>query len=192
MGQKIFINMFRNKKSGVLTKGLWLLMNRIIKNSTNTHRHTDAINLVRIYNVQFLSAKLWLKCESLTNNSKNVSIIINIRAKCFTLFFMLWADVWGVWLGKNINKQYTSLLRGPRCSYKMTNCHQWGWHVPTLRNPTPSGSSLKAKNTSRIWISIWYHPHRLHLHASTSHWKRKRKPHPSLMTALISRRGVVL
>lgn len=63
------------------------------KNSTITHRHTDAINLVRICNVQFLSAKLWLKCESLTNNSKNVSIIINIRAKCFTLFFMLWADV---------------------------------------------------------------------------------------------------
>ena len=34
----------------------------------------------------------------------------------------------------------------------------WRQHVPVLRNPTPSGFCLSAKNTSRIWTSIWYVP----------------------------------
>ena len=64
----------------------------------------------------------------------------------------------------------------------MTNCHQWRRHVPMLRNPTPSGSSLTAKNTSGIWTSIWYHPRCLH----------KTQTQNILTADFISRSGVVM
>lgn len=87
-----------------------------------------------------------------------------------------------VFVSEKVNKLqlkwvYAALHRGPECWYKMTNCHQWGRHVPTLRNPTPSGFSLTAKNTSRIWTSIWYHPRCRRLQASASQNTNTKHPH---------------
>lgn len=81
-----------------------------------------------------------------------------------------------------------ALHHSPECWYKMTNCHQWGRHVPMLRNPTPSGFFLTAKNTSRIWTSIWYHPRCLHSHASASQTQTLN----ILSTDFISHSGVLL
>lgn len=88
---------------------------------------------------------------------------------------------------KKVNKLqlkwvFAAMHHGPKCWYKMTNCHQWGRHVPTLRNPTPSGFSLTAKNTSRIWTSIWYHPRCLHSHDSASQKNKHKTSSPLIQS----------
>lgn len=139
----------------------------------------------------------WTTTITATGNDTDPKclIIIDINAKYLHSEIVLHLRSWCqrcLRRSEKVNKLqpkcvYAALHHGPECWYKMTNCHQWGRHVPTLRNPTPSGFSLTAKNTSRIWTSIWYHPRCRHSQASAS----QNTKHPRHWFHLTQRRRTV-